>query len=143
MVKRLIAGIAFFLHVAFVAAQHQLTVEVFNGNSPMAGASVSLRGTTYSGQTDVSGTVEIRNLKAATYTVGISYLGFQTQYRDVTLSADAHLHIPMERAMLLTDEVVVQATRATENTATTYKNVSKADIAKNNLGQDVPYLLDQ
>ena len=143
MVKKLIAGIAFFLHVAFVAAQHQLTVEVFNGDIPMAGASVSLSGTTYSGQTDASGRIDIRNLKTATYTIGISYLGFQTQYQEVALSADEHVRIAMERTTLLTDEVVVQATRATENTATTYKNVSKADIAKNNLGQDIPYLLDQ
>src|SRR5690606_37012862 len=44
---------------------------------------------------------------------------------------------------VLTEEVVVQATRASENTATTYKNISKEEIAKSNLGQDLPFLLDQ
>src|SRR5690606_600485 len=35
------------------------------------------------------------------------------------------------------------ATRAKENSATTFKNLSKEDIAVQNLGQDLPYLLDQ
>ncbi|HZH54556.1 MAG TPA: TonB-dependent receptor, partial [Sphingobacteriaceae bacterium] len=43
----------------------------------------------------------------------------------------------------LTEEVIVQATRASENSATTYRNVSRAELAKNNLGQDLTYLLDQ
>src|SRR5690606_15481529 len=143
MIKKLIAGIALCVHVAVVFAQHQLTVEVFNGDQPMAGASVGLSGTPYSGQTDVQGNVHIRNLKTATYVVYVSYLGFQTQHREITVSADEQIRISMERAPLLTDEVVVLATRATENAATTYKNLNKADIAKNNLGQDIPYLLDQ
>lgn len=143
MVKKLIAGIAFFSHVAIAVAQHSITVEVFNENRPMAGASVRLSGTAYSGQTDAEGRVHIRNLKAATYTIGVSYLGFQSQYREIAVSNDERIRFSMERAALLTDEVVVQATRATENTATTYKNLSKADIEKNNLGQDIPYLLDQ
>ncbi|RQP10520.1 MAG: TonB-dependent receptor, partial [Parapedobacter sp.] len=143
MIKRLIAGIAFFLHAAIVVAQHSLIVEVFNENRPMVGASVRLSGTAYSGQTDTDGRVHIRNLKATTYTVAVSYLGFQPQYREITVSDDEQIRFSMERAALLTDEVVVQATRATENMATTYKNLSKADIEKNNLGQDIPYLLDQ
>jgi Outer membrane receptor proteins, mostly Fe transport len=143
MVKKLIAGIAFFLHVAIVLAQHGLTVEVFVADKPMAGASVRVSGTAYSGQTDAEGRVYIRNLKPDTYTIGVSYLGFQSQYRELTVSGDERIRFSMERAALLTDEVVVQATRATENTATTYKNLSKTDIEKNNLGQDIPYLLDQ
>ncbi|RZF58420.1 TonB-dependent receptor [Sphingobacterium corticibacterium] len=41
------------------------------------------------------------------------------------------------------DEVQVMATRAGDNAATTYKNLSKEDIKQGNLAQDVPYLLDQ
>lgn len=41
------------------------------------------------------------------------------------------------------DEVQVMATRAANNAATTYKNILKEDIKRGNLGQDIPYLLDQ
>ncbi len=43
----------------------------------------------------------------------------------------------------LTDEVIVQATRASKNAATTFKNLTREDIAKNNMGQEVSYLLNQ
>jgi iron complex outermembrane receptor protein len=40
------------------------------------------------------------------------------------------------------DEVTVIANRAGANDPTTYQNISKNDIRKNNLGQDLPYMLD-
>src|SRR5690606_40707312 len=41
------------------------------------------------------------------------------------------------------EEVYVTATRAKESSATTFKAVSKEEINKNNLGQDIPCLPDQ
>jgi iron complex outermembrane receptor protein len=41
-----------------------------------------------------------------------------------------------------TGEVTVIANRAGANDPTTYQNISKEDIQKNNLGQDLPYMLD-
>ena len=41
-----------------------------------------------------------------------------------------------------TDEVTVIANRAGANDPTTNQNISKGDIQKNNLGQDLPYMLD-
>ncbi|HWL00460.1 MAG TPA: TonB-dependent receptor [Parapedobacter sp.] len=147
MIKKTIAAIAFFVHVgvAVAMAQHQITVAVVDASNerPMPGASIQLEGTIYQGKADATGTATIRRIKAGTYTVNVSHLGYQPETRQVELSGDQHISISLQRATLLTDEVVVQATRATENTATTYKNISKADIAKNNVGQDIPFLLDQ
>src|SRR3546814_693883 len=91
----------------------------------------------------VAGMATIRHVKAGSYTVMVSHLGYQTEKQQITIRGDQRVDIALQLATLLTDEVVVQATRATENTATTYKNISKADIAKNNVGQDIPFLLDQ
>jgi len=147
MIKKTIAAIAFFAHVGMAAAvaQHQITVAVVDASNdrPMPGASIQLEGTIYQGKADATGTATIRRIKAGTYTVYVSYLGYQPETQQVELSGDRRISISLQRATLLTDEVVVQATRATENTATTYKNISKADIAKNNVGQDIPFLLDQ
>lgn len=41
-----------------------------------------------------------------------------------------------------TEEVTVIANRANANDPTTFQNISKEDIQKNNLGQDMPYMLD-
>ncbi len=43
----------------------------------------------------------------------------------------------------LLDEVVVNATRATKKTPITFNNITKKELAKQNLGQDLPILLDQ
>lgn len=40
------------------------------------------------------------------------------------------------------EEVTVDAIRATKNSGTTYTTVTKEELQKNNLGQDLPYLLD-
>lgn len=147
MIKKSIAGIAFFMHVVMAAAvaQRHITVSVIDASNdrPLPGASIQLEGTIYQGKADAAGTAVIRHVKAGTYSIMVSHLGYQTEKRQLLLTADEHVSISLQRTTLLTDEVIVQATRATENTATTYKNISKADIAKNNVGQDIPFLLDQ
>ena len=45
--------------------------------------------------------------------------------------------------LIIKDEVVVSSTRAGSNSPTTYQTISKQDFSKNNLGQDLPFLLDQ
>ncbi len=40
------------------------------------------------------------------------------------------------------DEVLVSAVRATSNIPVTYSNLSKKELAKRNLGQDIPVLLN-
>ncbi|MBS1491660.1 MAG: TonB-dependent receptor [Bacteroidetes bacterium] len=42
----------------------------------------------------------------------------------------------------LTDEIVVYATRASENSPTAFSNISKAVIQKQNFGQDMPFVLN-
>ena len=41
----------------------------------------------------------------------------------------------------MTEEVFVNATRAGEHTPMAYSTVTKEDISKNNIAQDIPYLL--
>src|SRR5688572_17241364 len=43
---------------------------------------------------------------------------------------------------IMKDDVVVSATRAKENSPTTFQYISKEELNKNNLGQDMPFLLD-
>ncbi|MDB5268834.1 MAG: TonB-dependent receptor [Hymenobacter sp.] len=44
---------------------------------------------------------------------------------------------------IVTPEALVTASRANDRTATAYTNLSKQDLAKQNFGQDLPYLLNQ
>ncbi|MBA4057161.1 MAG: TonB-dependent receptor, partial [Marivirga sp.] len=48
----------------------------------------------------------------------------------------------LEESSQMTDEVVVFATRANDNTPTTFTEVGKASVQKQNFGQDLPVLLN-
>lgn len=73
----------------------------------------------------------------------VSFVGFKPVQRNLDLTQTQTIDIPLETANYVMDDVVVQATRATSGSGATYRNVSKEELEKNNLGQDLPYLLNQ
>jgi len=114
-----------------------------NSGSALIGASISLENTYSSTRSDVSGDYTLKNLKPGNYLVKVSFLGYQAFERSVNLNGNISLNIELIRNSLIADEVLVRATRASENSATTYSNISKEQLEKNNLGQDLPFLLNQ
>lgn len=113
-----------------------------NGNA-LSGASVKLKNKGFTAGTNNDGVYEFTNLPAGSYTVVVSYVGFATQEKSVTLAANTTADFTLQQLSFVADEVVVSATRVAKNAAFTYKNLSKADLEKTNQGQDLPYLLNQ
>ncbi|MEJ8800908.1 TonB-dependent receptor [Pontibacter sp. H249] len=113
-----------------------------SGNA-LAGANVVLENTGTGVATNQLGNFVFSNLPAGTYTLNISYLGFEGQKVTVNLQQDEQVQVRLRAQVLQTGEVVVSATRASEKTGTTFTNVSKQEIAERNFGQDLPYLLEQ
>lgn len=109
----------------------------------LAGASVVLERTGTGVATGPSGYYEFQSLPAGDYTLKVSYLGYEPEVRQVTLQQDERVDFTLRQQALQTGEVVVSATRANAKTGTTFTNVSKAEIAERNFGQDLPYLLEQ
>lgn len=72
----------------------------------------------------------------------VSYIGYRSTEKAVSLNADAVVDITLAPAAFLADEVIVRATRANEKSATTYKNIGKKEIEENNFGQDLPFILN-
>ena len=126
-----------------VSAQFSVSGKITDRHTQLAltGANISTgnRSTT----TNARGEFSIDNLPGGTYTFKISYVGYTPQTRVLVIREDQTLNITLARSSVITDEVIVKATRASENSATTYKNLSRGEIAKNNQGQDLPYLLNQ
>lgn len=109
----------------------------------LSGASVYLGAAASGVQADRQGQATFRQLKGGSYLLRVSYVGYQAVQQELTIDANKEVLIALKRRPFLADEVVVSATRANQNSATTFKNLNKEDLAKNNLGQDLPYLLDQ
>ncbi|AGA77275.1 TonB-dependent receptor [Echinicola vietnamensis] len=141
--KTLLLIAAWLLTGICAMAQHQLTGTVKDAETgePLIGANVILEGTGRGATADLNGTFTIKNVPSGNYQLKVSYVGYEAHVQTVEAQSP-RLEILLEPNALLTEEFIVSATRASETTPTTFSTVTKEDIAKNNLGQDIPFLLN-
>lgn len=140
----LIAVIAVFLLPVFASAQFTISGSVTEKTkqTSLPGASISLKNTNIGSSSNAQGAYELKNVKAGKYVLTVSFVGYETQHKTIEVNGDQHIDFTLEPSAYLADEVIVMATRATEKSGTTYKNVSKSDIEANNFGQDLPFIIN-
>lgn len=107
------------------------------------GATISINNTFLTAQSKSDGSFEIKNLKAGSYVLQVSFIGYQALTDSFQLAADLSKTYELEESAVLMDEVIISSTRADEKSAMAYSLVNKQQIAEQNLGQDLPYLLNQ
>ena len=123
--------------------QYSLMGKITNKNTGegLPGANILINQSASGTITDLSGNYIIQNLKTGTYQISISYLGFKTFSGSIQVSKNTVRNFELEFNTVLQDEVIISATRVGEKSPTTFSSVAKEEIAKKNLGQDIPYLL--
>ncbi len=128
---------------AFLAmAQFTLKGTVRNNTGErLTGANVVIQNTFRGTTTDVNGAYLIKNLKAGTYQLAVSFLGYEKQVKEVKMTGDQTLDIVLNQNHILEEEVLVSASRVKEKMPMAFSTVEKSEIQNNNLGQDIPYLL--
>ncbi len=107
----------------------------------LPGAHIRLLPNNWATVSGLDGSFKLSNLKEGVYSLEISYIGFETKTKQVSISADAQLQLNLEPESFMTNEVIVRAARATPNSPITYSLVTRSDIEQNNTGADLPYLL--
>lgn len=122
-------------------AQVSLSGKVNGDGEELVGASVVLTQNLYGVSTDGDGNFEFRNLKKGDYTLKISFIGFETKELQLKLESDRQISIELQPDVVLTDEILVSATRAGNKTPVAYSTVTSDELAQRNMGQDIPYLL--
>ena len=73
--------------------------------------------------------------------IKIFMIGFDSINQQI--NQEASLIFIMKKSIKMLDDAIVTAQKLKENAAASYDLIQKQDIAKNNLGQDLPYLLNQ
>ncbi|WP_347157690.1 TonB-dependent receptor [Pontibacter chitinilyticus] len=143
--KNLLLALAVALLPLQLFAQYRLSGRVTDAatGQALSGASVLLQGRGAGMATNSQGEYAFQDLPAGHYTLHVHYLGYGEQQQQINLQQDTQLAIVLNQQTLQTSEVVVQATRASTKTGTTFSNVSKEELEERNFGQDLPYLLDQ
>lgn len=111
-----------------------------NGN-PLPGAGVQIENTFLGVHTNSDGTYSFAGLKDGTYKLDFSFIGYETEIREIKLNGEAVLDITLSVKTFITDEVLINATRAGEHAPLAYTTIDKVSLKKENSGQDMPYLL--
>jgi len=115
----------------FIFAQDKFTVNGYvkdasNGES-LIGAAVLIKKSGIGNITNVYGFYSI-TAPAGNYTIEISYLGFQTQTREVNLTENTRIDIELEEEQTTLQEVTVTAEAADKNVTSTEMSVAELDI---------------
>ena len=140
--KKIIFFLFLFVNVFANAQKFTVLGKIVDSNKiALSGATVLVKETNQGTSSDSNGAFKL-NLENGIYSVRISYVGFKTVEKNIRLNADKVLTIVLSADENVLDEVLVAAVRATSDIPVTYSNLSKKEISKRNLGQDIPVLLN-
>jgi iron complex outermembrane recepter protein len=95
--------------------------------------------------TSAEGDFEFRNIKLpGSYLLIVRHVNYNQRSVVVSISKkEATTEIVLEETGLFLEPLEIKATRAGERSPFAKQDISKAELAKNNLGQDIPFLLNQ
>ena len=92
---------------------------------------------------DADGNFELLNLKDESVRLECFHLGYKSIAQEFNLMEDVEIEVFMEAADYLLEEINIASTWAEEGSPIAKTNILKEELQLNNLGQDVPFLLDQ
>jgi iron complex outermembrane receptor protein len=120
----------------------QGTVTESSSKTPISGAAVYLAGRQTI--TDEKGQFSFSRLTEGKYELTINSLGHKMYSQSVNINGIAtRLDISLIPVSLYLQPLEVRSVRASDKAPFAKSNLTKEEIAKNNLGQDIPFLLDQ
>jgi len=107
----------------------------------LVGANVVVSNTMLGVITNGDGVFELGLDAKKSYEITISYMGCETHVFEVISPFKERYDIVLQTLIFIADEVVVRATRAGNKTPMAYENMEREEIAAQNMGQDMGYLL--
>lgn len=135
----------FFLTVAIILTINcfsQLSVSGIIKDSlsnPIPGATVRIVNTYKGAITDNNGYYELNNVPK-TYSLEVSCIGFKT-YTTKVVEHSNTLNFILQPSTENLKALIVTATRVKKNSPIAHTNISSKEFEKSNLGQDIPFLL--
>lgn len=142
---RLIAMPLIFLAIpVFGLSQVKLSgiVTDQSGNA-LSEANILIKDTYLVTSTDIEGRFTFEGLKQGNYQLQISYIGFEKSKVLIDLKQDTIIEVALIFSPIIAQEFTVTATRADYHTPIVYSTITKKEIEANNVGQDIPELLNQ
>ncbi|CAL2089898.1 TonB-dependent receptor [Tenacibaculum sp. 190524A02b] len=107
----------------------------------LEGATIAVKTLKKGTITDFEGGYKL-SLPKGKHLITISYVGFNTLEKEITITSNQNVTFELNSEDNLLEEVLVSAVRVKANAPIAHSNLSKKEIAKRNLGQDIPILMN-
>ncbi len=118
------------------------TVTEKNNDLPIAGAVITLGNR--QAISDADGKFSFPKQAAGKWMLTVNSIGFKVFQQEIKVEKDVpEIHISLEPSALFLQPLEVKALRASGKAPFAKSNITGAELAKINLGQDIPFLLDQ
>lgn len=145
--KFILAVLLIALPLSLFAAGGTLKGKVteFGTSEILPGANVMIKGTKFGVASGMNGTFEIKNVPAGTQTLVVSFMGYQTQEKQISVQENASLteNFVLKAEVLIGKEVAILADRALERkTPVAFTNVQKVDMEARLGSQDIPMVMN-
>lgn len=145
--KNVLGTITALVFAVVVHAQVTVKGTVTNKNGiPLQGATLSLQSSNKKmiATTDAGGKFLFENLWAGNAAFTVNYVGKQTVLRKVLIGTkEVTINFSLEDDSYTLEPLEVRSVRASDRAPFTKTNLSGAEIQKNNVAQDLPFLLNQ
>ena len=115
------------------------TITDANNNEPLIGATVTILGTTKGDVSNTEGKYSVTLPEKGTYTLIYSFIGYEIVRKEFEVTANITANVEMTERAFTLDGLNIYGKRLYPVTKTT---IEKEDLAKVNLGQDLPILLN-
>jgi len=127
-----------------VFGQYSLTGTITNQETAetLPGANIVLENSFLATSSAMDGTFAFSGIKRGTYTLKISYVGFETTTKEIEVDKNLSLSLSLLPQIYMSEEVIVSAVRAGNIAPTTYAVMNAEQIEKNNTGKDLPYVME-
>jgi iron complex outermembrane recepter protein len=145
---RQILGTIMAILLAYGAsAQFTVKGKVTSGKNAVEGATVTLHSPANeitAQLTSPDGSFVLKARKKGDYQVEVKHVGYVRKLITVSIVSEVTtIEIELTESALFLQPLEIIATRASERAPFAKQTISKEELAKNNLGQDIPFLLNQ
>jgi len=132
------------LQIVFAFSQGIMGFVETETGEKLVGATVSINNLSKQTVTDKFGFFEFDNLKKANYKLNISFVGYENVEKIIEFSAtdDYSIRIVMKKSDNITEEIIISGIRVGAKSPVASSTINKKDLEKNNIGQEIPYLLN-
>lgn len=143
MIRMYLAAAALLL-TQWAMAQNRIQGEIRDAenNAALPGATILVEETNQGTVSDRDGSFVLNGFTQGEWNIRVSFVGYETTRTTVRVPRDSPLVIELSPITISTEEFIVTGTRASATTPTTFQVIDKSDLSKNNLGQDLPLLLN-